>query len=111
MRVSRSVSSVYIFIASLNSNSGLTEGGYLMDRGNARQFLVQLCSDAAFREQYWASVRGRPLDILDFAHANGFLFTMTELREALWYFSEHFVINQMCETLHIPGKRPFAQMG
>lgn len=75
-----------------------------MDIGNGWQFLAKLCNNSSFRDQYWDSVKGRPLDTLHFALNNGFIFTMTELREALWNFPEHFVIYQMCEMLKIPRK-------
>jgi hypothetical protein len=82
-----------------------------MNSGTASQFLEQLCTDDTFRSQYWASQKGRPLDTLHFALSNDFVFTMTELREALWHFPEHFVIYQMCEMLHIPRARPPARAG
>jgi hypothetical protein len=80
-----------------------------MVKGNAQQFLEQLCNDAAFRAQYRASGTGSGLDTLDFALTKGFVFTMSELRQALRTFPEHSVIYQMCEMLKIPREPRPAQ--
>jgi hypothetical protein len=80
-----------------------------MGKDNARQFLEQLCHDAAFRAEYRASGTGSPVDILDYALTKGFVFTMAELREVLLNFPSYFVIYQMCDLLKVPQKRQVAR--
>jgi hypothetical protein len=80
-----------------------------MGKDNARRFLEQLCHDAAFRAEYRASGTGSPVDILDYALTKGFVFTMSELREALLHFPSYFVIYQLCDVLKVPRQRQVAQ--
>jgi hypothetical protein len=89
--------------------SVVREWSYVMGKDNARQFLEQLCHDAAFRAEYRTSGTGSPVDIMDYALTKGFVFTMSELREALLNFPSYFVICQMCDVLRVPRQRQVAR--
>ncbi len=78
-----------------------------MTAENARQFLDALCNDASLRAQYnalgVADVRG----IQDFATAKGYVFTDSDLMEALKNYPEHFALDRMRTMLKVSkGQTP-----
>ncbi len=73
-----------------------------MTAENARLFLDALCNDASFRAQYNSHGASNIEAIQDFALSRGYVFTDTDLLEALKNYPDHFALDRMHDMLNVP---------